>query len=140
MAEKTEAYQLQHNIILPKNHMHTSTILTSTSMPTESEICSESHNNLPNLNFSSGESAFCLKSIISQEQLQQAREKIHEDIQKGKNLKETLKQSKKLSAGVIFKIGTIQLGKTFSKATKRTWTRKSKKRGKRLKRRSKCTR
>ena len=92
--------------------MDTSTILTSTSMPTDSEISSESHNNLPNLNFSSGESAFCLKSIISQEQLQQAREKIREDMQKGKDLKETLKQSKKLSAGVVFKAGTIRLGKT----------------------------
>ena len=75
ITEKTGAYQLQHNIILPKNHMDTLAILTSKSMPSESEISSESHNNLPSLNFSSGESAFCLKSIISQEQLQLPREK-----------------------------------------------------------------
>ena len=55
-------------------------------MTTETEISennnnnSNTHNNLPYLNFSSGESAFCLQSIISQEQLQQAREKIHVDM------------------------------------------------------------
>ena len=118
--EMSEAYQLQNNIIIPKKHynMDVSTVTTSTGMSTETENDdtgnddSKSYNNLPTLNFSSGESAFCLNSIISQEQLQQAREKIREDTQKGKDLKETLKQSKKLSAGVIFKAGTIRLGKT----------------------------
>ena len=98
--------------------MDTSTNSTSTSMTTETGISenkdnnSNAHSNFPSLNFSSGESAFRLHSTISQEELQQAREKIRVDMQKGKDLKATLKQSKKLSAGVVFKSGSLRLGKT----------------------------
>ena len=62
------------------------------------------------LNFSSGASAFCLQSIISQEQLHHAREKIKEHQDNGKETIEKLKEAKKITAGICYKSGTNRLG------------------------------
>jgi len=117
--EKSTDYQLQNNIIIPNKDRSASNDTVTTGTNIETETCtnkSKSLNNPPlfeHLNFSSGESSFCLKSILSQQQLQEAREKMRDDMERGKDLKEKLKNSKKrLSAGIVFKAGTSRLGKT----------------------------
>jgi len=57
-------------------------------------------------------SKYCLKAFISNEQLQQAREEIRNDMDSGKSIKEQLKESTRLSAGILFKAGSSRIGKT----------------------------
>ena len=45
-------------------------------------------------------------------QLQQAREEIREDMNNGKSIKQQLKESTQLSAGILFKAVSSRLGKT----------------------------
>ena len=52
------------------------------------------------------------QSIPSNEQLQQTREELREDMNNGKSIKQQLKESTRLSAGILFKAGSSQLGKT----------------------------
>ena len=85
-------------------------------------------NNLPNeLNFSSGMSGFCLQSILSQQMLQNARSKLNETIDKGKILKDHIKKTKALSAGIIFKAGEVRLGQTVFDVHKHNLKEKKKK-------------
>ncbi len=65
------------------------------------------------LNFNSNLPSFCLKSIISQQQIHETHEKINEDMNTGKELKEILKESKHITSGIIFKAGSICLRKTM---------------------------
>ena len=65
------------------------------------------------LNFSTGMSNFCLKAYLANEQLQEARESIRNDMASGKTIKEQLKESTLLSAGILFMAGSLRLGKTL---------------------------
>ena len=115
--ENTEAYNQANDIILPNKDMKQVTdgdpsISTEMTSGTDTD---SSTNNLPtpdDLNFQSGMSNFCLKAYLSNEQLQQARESIRSDMNTGKSVKQQLKESTRLSAGIIFKAGSSRLGKT----------------------------
>ena len=119
--EKSDEYNKQNKIILPNKkasshheEMRTDSITTTQTDPsTESEISSLNNNPILNyLNFSNGMSNYCLKAYVSNEQLQQAREEIRKDMDSGKSLKEQVKESTRLSAGILFKAGSSRLGKT----------------------------
>ena len=119
--EKTREYNRLNHIIFPttfSNDNGTDSCESYLSIP----------NNLPNeLNFSSGMSGFCLQSILSQQMLQNARSKLNETIDKGKILKDHIKKTKALSAGIIFKAGEVRLGKTVFDVHKHNLKEKKKK-------------
>ena len=114
--EKSDEYQKLNQIILPnKSSYHDKQ--TTESLTTETDQSDElsSLNNNPicnDLNFSEGMSSYCLKAFISNEQLQQAREELRKDMDSGKSIKQQLKESTRLSAGILFKAGSSRLGKT----------------------------
>ncbi len=106
--EKSKEYNQINEVVFPNNNnIEIGKNCGSVNNDTSSQII---HNNL---NFSSGMSGFCLQSILSREMLQNARSRINKNIDKGKILKEHIKKSKALSAGIIFKAGELQLGKTI---------------------------
>lgn len=90
----------------------TNTISNDGSNDTDNRPIGNAHEMNGILNFKSNLPSFCLKSIISQELIHETREKINEDMNTGKELKEVLKESKRLSSGIIFKAGSVHLGKT----------------------------
>ena len=114
--EKSDEYQKLNQIILPnKSSYHDKQ--TTESLTTETDQSDElsSLNNNPicnDLNFSEGMSSYCLKAFVSNEQLQQAREELRKDMDSGKSIKQQLKESTRLSAGILFKAGSSRLGKT----------------------------
>ena len=122
LKEKSEEYHKLHKIILPNtikqssHHSNTGTgSIASTVLTDETTISSLNNNPICNndhLNFSNGMSKYCLKAFISNEQLQQAREEIRNDMDSGKSIKEQLKESTWLSAGILFKAGSSRIGKT----------------------------
>ena len=65
--------------------------------------------NLTSLNFNSILPSFCLKSIISQEQIHGTHERISEDLSTDKEFKELLKELKHITLGIIFKAGSVCL-------------------------------
>ena len=109
--ERSKQYNRINEVVFPNNkNNEIGTNCGSVNNDISSQVV---HNNLPNdLNFSSGMSGFCLQLILSQEMLQNARSRINENIDKGKILKDHIKKSKALSAGIIFKAGELRLGKT----------------------------
>ena len=64
------------------------------------------------LNFTEGTAAFCIDAIVSEKDLQLAREKIKGEHQKGKTIREQLQAAKRVTSGVVFGSGTTRLGKT----------------------------
>jgi len=117
LKEKSEEYHKLHKIILPNiksSHHNTGTGSIASIVTDESTILSPNNNPICNddLNFSNGMSKYCLKAFISNEQLQQAREEIRNDMDSGKSIKDQLKESTRLSAGILFKAGSSRLGKT----------------------------
>ena len=127
--EKLAQYHISNDIIIPQKTNNVSTkankSCTLSINTTESEA-SSSESSLSNhplsssttakpgdeLNFSSGESLRCLKAMLSQDQLHAARERIRDDMNDGKSIKEQLKANSRLSVGIVFKTGTNRLGKT----------------------------
>ena len=115
--ENTETYNQVNDIILPNKDITKRVTDRDPSISTEMTSgtnTDSSTNNLPtsdDLNFQTGMSNFCLKAYLSNEQLQQARESIRADMNTGKSVKEQLKESTRLSAGIIFKAGSSRLGK-----------------------------
>ena len=130
--EKSNQYHLSHQIIIPQQNIaHASTIstngCTSTGSVTRSDSSSSlvrsnhpsdsslsTSNKLPadELNFASGESLRCIKAILTQDQLHEARERIRDDMSNGKSIRDQLKENSRLSAGILFKSGSTRLGKT----------------------------
>ena len=70
------------------------------------------HATTDDLNFASGESLRRLKAILTQDQLHEARERICEDMDNSKSIKDQLKARSWLSAGILFKSISTRLGKT----------------------------
>jgi hypothetical protein len=63
-------------------------------------------------NFPTGVAAWCLDSIVKDHDLNAARVRIKKNQQDGKSLKEKLIESKKITAGRLFKAGSCRIGKT----------------------------
>ena len=124
--EKSKQYHLSHQIIIPQRNIAdvSTTSMTSAGEYTrisrsDSSSATFVHSNHPSdsslstsLNFSTGESLRCLKAILTQDQLHEARERIREDMSNGKSIKDQLKANSRLSAGILFKSGSTRLGKT----------------------------
>ena len=118
--EKCDEYQKLNEIVIPSTSPYHTNDLTTGSLTTVTDQStndpSSSLNNNPtisnNLNFSYGMSNYCLKAFVSNEQLQQAREEIRKDMDTGKSIKEKLRESTQLSAGILFKAGSSRIGKT----------------------------
>ena len=104
--EKTREYNRLNHVMFPTTFSNDNGIDSC-----ESDLSIP--NNLPNeLNFSSGMSGFCLQSILGHNMLQNVRSRLNETVEKGKILKDHIKKSKSLSAGIIFKAGELRLGQT----------------------------
>ena len=65
------------------------------------------------LNYASSTSAFCVDALVQNEDLMKSRERIRDEKNKGKDVREQLKSVKKLTAGKLFKVGTTRLGKSL---------------------------
>ena len=128
-SEKSHQYHLSHEIIIPKTTIVTdettissgsitrsdsSSLVVNSNHPFNSLLSEASigHSTADDLNFASGESLRCLKAILTQDQLHEARERIREDMDNGKSIKDQLKANSRLSAGILFKSGSTRLGKT----------------------------
>ena len=64
------------------------------------------------LNFGKGTAAWCLKSIVMNRDLMAARSRIRQRQEDGKSLKQKLMESKKITAGYLFKAGSCRISKT----------------------------
>ena len=63
------------------------------------------------VNFSCGEAARCLDSLVAFQDLQSARERINKNRDKGKMRQELVDGAKRLSAGNLFLAGVCEVGK-----------------------------
>jgi len=120
--EKIDERSSSTIIIHPNNNSNSitsndsSNITSDTDMSTQAteiECVSDSiDENPPQLNFSSGQAAFCLTNIVQQKDLFKARENIKKEKDCGKTVREKLEESKRITAGILFKSGSSRLGKT----------------------------
>ena len=65
------------------------------------------------LNFSSGISSFCAESLIGHETLMKKKAEMKQKQLESEDIKEVIKQGKRISAGLAFKCNTVRLGKTI---------------------------
>ena len=79
----------------------------------------------PALNFSSGTSQACLDAIIKDSDLQKARERIKENLNNGKSIKEQLREAKRITSGIVFKCNTTCLGQTVFDACRENQMKKN---------------
>ena len=104
------------NAFLDNNSIQQNILSCESSTSTVSVTDISSHQT--SLNFSSGTSLFCLTSIVNEQQLMQARERIKRDKEEGSDAVSTLNQSKKLTAGVCYKHDVVRLGKSVFEVCK----------------------
>ena len=127
--EKSREHHKVNNIILPSrffnNHSSSeSGTISSTSCSAFSIPGSTSNqstintNQQPSLNFSTGTAQSCLDAIVKDADLQMARERIKENLIKGKAIKEQLKEHSRITSGIVFKCNTTRLGQTVFDACK----------------------
>ena len=70
------------------------------------------------LNFTSGTALKCLDSIVQHNDIMVARERIKENQDEGKLLKEKLKGAKRITSGIVIKSGKHRLGLTVLEVKK----------------------
>ena len=70
------------------------------------------------MNYSTGTAQTCLDAIVKDSDLQMARERIKDNLDAGKDIKQQLSEAKRLTSGVIFKCSTTRLGQTVFEACK----------------------
>ena len=106
--ERSNQYHQLNEIILPSNRLQCDgdTVTETETEPTLNNLPTHEH-----LNFSTGLNQYCLKAYLSNEKMQQAREEKREDMNNGKSIKQQLKESTRLLAGILFKAGSSQLRK-----------------------------
>ena len=123
--EKTRNFNEMNNIILPSQCIEADSIcneITSTSATTCSAFTLNSQptiNNAPqppSLNFSYGTARNCLDALVKDSDLQKARERIKENLNKGITIKQQLKEAKIITSGIVFKCNTTRLGQTVFEA------------------------
>ena len=111
--EKCREHEMRDDIILPKKYLSKNILQPSTDCDTtatksscsdfsiNSQSLTTINNNvhLPALNFSSGTSQACLDAIVKDSDLQKARERIKENLNKGNSIKEQLREAKRITSG-----------------------------------------
>ena len=134
--EKVQVSSSSHFAVpLKENKISSDMAITKAS---NTENCSiASQQSITSLNFSTGISSFCLQSIISSEQLQEARAKIASDRNEGKNLFQQLQEAKKLTAGICYKNRAVRLGESVFNICKEKVEQKNNEINKKLKRKGK---
>ena len=105
--EEKIAEEASENIVLPRKG---SSVDDFTDPTIFNESPSQQSTQL-SLNFSNGASSFCIGSILNQEQLMEARQKMNKQQIEGKSVVENLKSAKRVTAGTCYKSGTNRLGK-----------------------------
>ena len=63
------------------------------------------------LNYSTGTSAFCLDSLVQHSELMKSRERVKNERDNGKTVKEKIQAAKRVTAGVLFKASSCRIGK-----------------------------
>ena len=81
-------------------------------MPTFDTKFLKKEKQMPKLNFTTGDSAFCIDSLIHHNELLKARNQIKKEQQNGLTLNERLKTSKRITTGILVKAGSHCIGKT----------------------------
>ena len=81
-------------------------------MPTFDTKFLKKEKQMPKLNFTTGDSAFCIDSLIHHKELLKARDRIKKEQQHGLTLKDRLKTSKRITAGILVKARSHRIGKT----------------------------
>ena len=125
--ESTQQYSSTHNILIPHNKL-SSTPNNNDSSTTSTETDDNSErtlsNNLPlitdALNTTVGTAGDCMKALISSKLLQETRERIKEDMQKGKTIKEELMKATRITASIVIKAGSFRLSQDVFEAHKET--------------------
>jgi len=121
--ESTLEYCIDHNIFLPNktNDNQEDTTFTSTTTVTDFDS-SSSH--LPfvteELNTSTGKAADCMNALISSKMIQETRERIKEDMNKGQFVKEQLLQASRITASIVIKAGLFRLNEDVFAAHQET--------------------
>ena len=100
------------NVIIPSSQYDThSSATTITAISSSTEISSKPAS-ISDVSISKGNDSFCITSIIQHKDMLEAREKIQKQEAKGLGLRDRLKKSKKLTAGVLYKNGSARIGAT----------------------------
>ena len=120
--EKTRKYNEMNNIIHPSKSYEADSICNATSTSSSAPTCSTFTMNSqptinnppqpPSLNFSYGTARNCLDALVKDSDLQKARERIKENLNKGITIKHQLKEAKRITSGIVFKCNTTRLGQT----------------------------
>ena len=109
--EREEERLPNSTIILPRNGGLNQE--KSSCTDTESSVLTNTDSNATqqsSLNFSTGQSAATIESIIAATQLLERREQIKKEQEEGKKLAEKLKEAKRITTGMLYKTGdTIRL-------------------------------
>ena len=125
--EKSREHHKANNIIPPakffQNHLSSESenmsLTSSSTFSVTTNNQSTINTNLQlSLNFSNGTAQSCLDAIVKDSDLQMARERIKENLIKGKAIKEQLKEHSRITSGVVFKCNTTRLGQTVFDAYK----------------------
>ena len=100
------------DVTLPFHKLHdvSNCVTLPTFNPDLAKIDYDESKKIPN--FGNGAAAWCLDNIVSQQDLMEARSRIRKNRDDGRSLKEKLVESKKITAGTLFKSGSCRIGKT----------------------------
>lgn len=112
--EKLTETSENSNVILPQTNINSNQSKSVTTITAASSLSSINNQQSEHdqLNFSHGTAAFCIDAIVSHNDLQIARERIKNEHQKGKTIREKLEAAKRVTSGIVFPSGTSRLGKT----------------------------
>ena len=112
--------------IYPKNRIcnecnHPETVENTTETKNESQ-----QSILHQLNFTNGIAAFCVETMVNQEQLKKHKEEIRYKKMVGESTKKKFDEAKQLSDGIAFKAGELHLGKSILEFQKNSIAKKKK--------------
>ena len=100
------------NVIIPSSQYDTHSSATTITAISSSTENSSKPASISDVNISKGNASFCITSIIQHKDMLEAREKIQKQQVEGLGLRDRLKKSKKLTAGVLYKNGSARIGAT----------------------------
>ena len=118
-AEEIRQEQICNDVILPSNDCNNgdssaasdnSTHVSSTTTMASTDISLQAPIN--DVNITKGCASFCITSILQHKDMLHAREEIQKNQNQGLELRDRLKKSKKLTAGVLYKNGAARIGAT----------------------------
>ena len=102
------------SVTLPHSSTNNSIVSSDTTITTSSSGSENSiqQASIADVNISKGNASFCITSIIQHKDMLEAREKIQKQQGEGLELRDRLKKSKKITAGLLYKNGSARIGAT----------------------------